>query len=131
MGLYLARAGRSVGHEPCASITWREYVDALSTAADPAGGSRAGDTLEHSALIPREDPPDEPANVSVDESTARALENALRHVRARARRPFGLADVLELQCEAARLRPLLIRLYARLGHADRVKTLAREIYAVL
>jgi hypothetical protein len=131
MGLYLARAGRSVGHEPSASITWLEYADALSAAVDQAGGSRCGDALEPSGLIPCEPEPDAPTNVGGDEAAARALESALRHVRARARRPFGLVDALELQCEAARLRLPLIRLYARLGARRRVKALAREIHAVL
>jgi hypothetical protein len=132
MGLNLARANRSIGDESSASITWLEYADALAAALDSAGGSwGGGDTLKPSGPISCEDALAPLANVSVDEYAARALESTLRHVRARARRSFGLVDALELQCEAARLRLLLIRHYARLGDANRVRALAWETHAVL
>ena len=52
-------------------------------------------------------------------------------IRHRARRAVGLAEVLHLQCEAAKLRLLLIPLYMRLGEVDKATSLAREAQATL
>lgn len=130
MGLYLARAGRTVGHEPNASITWLEYIEALSLALESARDPGPAHPPVASVLFSATDAPDEPAALGL-ERAARTLEQALGHVRERARRSFGLVSALELQCEAARLRLLLMRLYTRLGHEDRLRALARETYALL
>jgi hypothetical protein len=75
--------------------------------------------------------PDELGNVSLAESAVRVLERALEHVRGRTGQSFGLVNALELQCEAARLRLVLMQLYTRLGQPDRARALARETVAVL
>ncbi len=59
------------------------------------------------------------------------LEIALRLVSHHARRAVGLTDALQLQCEAATLRLILIRLYMRLGNVARARALAREAQTVL
>jgi hypothetical protein len=130
MGLNLARSGRTVRHEPSASITWLEYTEALSTALESATDSGPAHPLLASVLVPATDAPDEPASLG-PEGAARVLEQALGHVQERAGRSIGLVSALELQCEAARLRLLLMRLYARLGHEDRLKALVRETHALL
>jgi hypothetical protein len=130
MGLYLAGAGRTAGHEPSASITWLEYTEALSAALEAATDSGPAGPLVASTLFPTTDEVDEPASPGLEEAAGH-LEQALGHVWERASRSVGLVNALELQCEAARLRLLLMRLYARLGRAERVRALARETYAVL
>lgn len=130
MGFNLARAGRTVGHEPSASITWLEYTEALALALESTTDSRSAHPLVAPVLSPASDAPDEQASLDLPWA-ARALEQALEHVRERARRSVGLVNALELQCEAARLRLLLMRLYARLGHEDRLRALARETQALL
>jgi hypothetical protein len=43
----------------------------------------------------------------------------------------GLTNALQLQCEAAMLRLVLMRLYMRLGKVDIARSLAQEAHAVL
>jgi hypothetical protein len=130
MGLYSARAHRTIGDEPTASTTWREYVVALSAATDPGAAGCAG----HAVGLGIGGLPEDRLTGLVHEragSAVRALEDALRSVRRRARRAVGLADTLQLECEAARLRLLLIQLYMRLDEVDRAGVLARESQALL
>jgi hypothetical protein len=54
------------------------------------------------------------------------LEIALGLLRRRAVRAISLRDKLRLQCEAALLRTVLIRLYSRLGEVQAVRWLVRE-----
>jgi Flp pilus assembly protein TadD len=65
------------------------------------------------------------------EPAIKHLEIALRLVSHHARRAVGLTDALQLQCEAATLRLILIRLYMRLGNVARARSLAREAQTVL
>jgi hypothetical protein len=133
MGLYFARTRRTWG-EPCASITWREYVAGLSAATDPTETATAV-LPEELRLRPEGAPVGRPG---IGPSPARGrgsavahLEIALRLVQRRARRAVGLAEVLRLECEAAKLRLLLIPLYMRLGEVDKARALAREAQATL
>lgn len=132
MGLHFARTRRTIGDEPSASITWREYVEALSAATHPGDvghGGHGGDRRVTGAP-PMEDGTPDVAH-GRDGSAIRPLEIALRLVRRRARRAVGLEDALQLQCEAARLRLMLIQLHARLGNLDRAGALAQETQDVL
>jgi hypothetical protein len=127
MGFYFAGVRPLIGDEPSASTTWREYVEALSGASESGAGGHAlggsGSRLPGDRLTR---PGRERAG-----SAARSLENALEVVRRRARKAFGLTDTLQLQCEAAALRLLLIQLYTSRGERDRAGALARETQAVL
>jgi hypothetical protein len=133
MGLHFARARRTTGDEPSASITWREYVVALSAATHPGDvshGGHGGDRRGVTGAPPVEDgTPD--VTHGRDGSAIRPLEIALRLVRRRARWAVGLEDALQLQCEAARFRLMLIQLYVRLGNRDRAGALAQESQDVL
>jgi hypothetical protein len=134
MGLYFARTGRSTGDEPCASITWREYVAGLSVATDPAEIPTVV-LPEELRLRPGDAAADRPlGGAAMDPGSASAvahLEIVLRLVKRRARRAIGLPEILRLECEAAKLRLLLIPLYVRLGEVDKARSLAREAQAVL
>ena len=131
MGLYFARTRRTWG-EPCASITWREYAAALAAATDPTGTTAAGLPEELCLRPERVGRPVSGAPPAHERgSTVAHLEIALRVIRHRARRAVGLAEVLRLQCEAAKLRLLLIPLYMRLGEVDKATSLAREAQATL
>jgi Flp pilus assembly protein TadD len=157
MGLFFARTRRTPWDEPSASITWREYVAALSEATDPGdrghGPGRVvpsaqpylGVRPEETALAVlseqvRRKPEDETAHRLLGLThlargrigpAVRHLEIAFRLVRRRAQRAVGLTDALQLQCEAATLRLVLIRLYMRLGRVDRACSLAQEAQVML
>jgi hypothetical protein len=155
MGLFFARTRQTPWDEPSASITWREYVGALSAATDP--GDRGPGRVVTSALPYLGVGPDETAIAVLSEQVRRKpedetahrllalthlargrigpavrhLEIAFRLVQRHAQRTVGLTDALQLQCEAARLRLVLIRLYMRLGRVDRACSLAQEAQALL
>jgi Flp pilus assembly protein TadD len=157
MGLFFARTRRTPWDELSASITWREYVAAFSAATDPGDRRRGPSRAVASALPYLGVGPDETALAVLSEQVRRRPEDetahrqlgpthlargrigpAVRHleiafclVRRHAQRPVGLTDALQLQCEAARLRLALIRLYMRLGRVDRARSLAQEAQAVL
>ena len=155
MGLFFARTRRTPWDEPSASITWREYVAALSAATDlddrGLGPGRVVSSAlpslgpEETALAVlseqvRRKPEDETAHRLLGLThlargrigpAVRHLEIAFRLVRRHAQRSVGLTDALQLQCEAARLRLVLIRLYMRLGRVDRACSLALEAQAML
>jgi tetratricopeptide (TPR) repeat protein len=157
MGLFFARTRRTPWDEPSASITWREYVAALSAATDPgdrghgpgrvvtSGLPYLGVGPEETALAVfseqvRRNPEDETAHRLLGlthlargriRPAVRHLEIAFRLVRRHAPRAVGLTDALQLQCEAARLRLVLIRLYMRLGRVDRACSLAQEAQVML
>jgi hypothetical protein len=59
------------------------------------------------------------------------LEIALGLARRDARGALGMTETLRLQCQAARLRLVLMGLYGRLGDVHRASVLAREIQAGL
>jgi hypothetical protein len=158
MGLYFARPRRTIPDEPSASITWHEYMSALSAAADPGASIAAG--IIH---------PDGPARLAVaraldgtemvrlrtqlrrrpEEETihrllglgylargrielaVRHLEIALGLVGTEMQRAVGLTEAVRLQFEAATLRLVLIRLHGRLGNEARARALAREVQAAL
>jgi hypothetical protein len=61
-----------------------------------------------------------------DRLAVKHLEIALGLLRRRAVRAISLRDKLRLQCEAALLRTVLIRLYSRLGEVQAVRWLVRE-----
>jgi hypothetical protein len=133
MGLYFARTRRTWG-EPCASITWREYVAGLSAATDPTGTATAVLPEElrlrtEGAAVGR--PVSAPPPARGRGSAVARLQIALRLVQRRARRALGLAEILRLECEAAKLRLLLIPLYMRIGEVDKARALAREAQATL
>ena len=133
MGLYFAPTRRTWG-EPSASITWREYVAGLSAATDPAV-TATGVLPEELRLRPDGAAVDPLLSGSLpargQASAAAHLEMALRLAQHRARRAFGLAETLRLQCEAAKLRLLLIPLYMRLGEVAKARSLALEAQAIL
>jgi hypothetical protein len=133
MGLYFAPTRRTWG-EPSASITWREYVEGLSAATDPAE-TATGVLPKELRLGPDGAAVDCPVSGSLpargQASTATHLEIALRLAQRRARRAVGLSEALRLQCEAAKLRLLLIPLYVRLGEVAKARSLAREAQAIL
>jgi hypothetical protein len=157
MGRYLPRFSRTPKDEPSASITWCEYMAALSTACDQGNRVRAGVNPGSPAWTRAGSGPDGTETVLLservrrrpDDETAhrllglvhlahgqvgpavRHLEIALRLVRGHARHAVGLADALQRQCEAAVLRLVLLRLHMRLGHNTRASALAQEIQAVL
>jgi hypothetical protein len=131
MGLYFARTRRTWG-EPSASITWREYVAGLSAATDPTEAAVLPAELRlrpESASVGR--PASGPPPARGRHSAVAHLEIALRLVQRRARRAVGLAEILRLECEAAKLRLQLIPLYMRLGEADKARSLAWEAQAIL
>jgi hypothetical protein len=131
MGLHLFPVGRAAWDEPCASITWREYVSALAAASsDPAETASAILRVRPGGAATRR-PPGEAPLARPGESEVAHLEIALRLVQRQARRTIGLAEILRLSCEAAKIRLLLVPLYMRLGQVDRAKSLAREIQTVL
>jgi hypothetical protein len=132
MGLYFAPTCRT-GGEPSASITWREYVAALSAAIHPDDvrhGGHGGDRRGATGAPSLEDGTPDVCH-GRDASAIRRLEIALRLVRHQAQRAVGLEDALQLQCEAARLRLMLIQFHARLGNLDRAGALAQETQDVL
>ena len=158
MGLYFLRTDRATtGGEPSASITWREYSSAFAAATGEAtGGTDApaaprgpcpgsGLELDETAIgvlseRVRRRPGDDTAHRQLGLThlargrtapAVRHLEIAFRLVRRRAQRAVGLTDALQLQCEAARLRLTLMRLYMRLGQVDKARSLAQEAQAVL
>ena len=157
MGFHFPRAGRTAWGDLSASITWCEYMSALSAATDP-GDQGHGQKHTVTAGLPylgvgpnetavtalseqvRRRPEDESAHRLLGltqlargriGSAAKHLEIALRLVSHHARRAVGLTDALRLQCEAATLRLMLIRLYMRLGNVARARSLAREAQTVL
>ena len=152
MGLYFRRTPGIRG-DLGASITWREYVSALSAATDPGASPRpdspapphaakAPDEREMGCLLEwvRHRPEDETAHRLLGlghlargrlGSAVRHLEIALGLTRREAMRPVGLRDTARVQLETATLRLVLMRLHMRLGNADRAKALARETQAVL
>jgi hypothetical protein len=157
MGLFFARTRRTAWDEPSASITWREYVAALSAAIDPGDRGHGFSRVVTSALPYLRVGPDETAIAVLSElvrrkpedetahrllalthlargrigPAVRHLEIAFRLVRRHAQRAVGLTDTLQLQCEAAKPRLVLVRLYMRPGRVDRARSLAQESRAVL
>jgi hypothetical protein len=155
MGLYFGRAPGTAWGEISPSITAREYLSALSAATDLLGDSgrgpdspgsdHLGTGLHASALVALADrirrrPEDEDAHRLLGLShlaggqvgpAVRHLEIALCLARRDARGALGMTETLRLQCEAARLRLVLMRLYMRLGDVRAACALAREIQAVL
>ena len=157
MGLYFPRTPRAIRHELSASITWCEYMSALSTASD-AGDRVQGRTDPDSPARPRSAsglervhmaslceqlhrrPEDETAHRLLGLAhlaqgqiapAVRHFEIALSLVRRHARHAVGLTDALQRQCEAAGLRLVLLRLHMRLGNEGRARSLAQETQAVL
>ena len=61
-----------------------------------------------------------------DRLAVKHLETALRLLRRKAARAMGLREILRLQCEAALLRTVLIRLHSKLGEAQVARWLVRE-----
>jgi hypothetical protein len=124
MGLNLGRGTGAAWGDVSPSITPREYVSALAAATDllrdpgccveaaahrllglgHLAGGRVGPAVKH-------------------------LEIALGLARRDARGALGMTETLRLQCEAARLRLVLMGLYMRLGDVHRASVLAREIQA--
>jgi len=151
MGLYFRRTV-GVRDDLRASITWCEYLSALSDATDPGPRSehlarsphaaRALDEREMDWLQDRvrRTPEDETAHRLLGlghlarghlGSAVRHLEIALGLTRREALRPVGLRETARVQLETAALRLVLMRLHMRLGNWDRAKALARETQAVL
>jgi hypothetical protein len=158
MGLYFPRTPRTIRDALSGAVTWREYMSALSAAAEPGAFIAAAIHPDSPVLPPavhRSDNKTEPAFLRGqlrrrprDETVHRRLglghlargqigpavghlEIALRLNRLQARRAVGLTDALRLQCEAATLRLVLMRLYRRLGNEARARSLAQEAQAVL
>jgi hypothetical protein len=157
VGLHFPRTGRRTWNDLSASITWCEYVSALSTATDPGDlahgrGHSVTTGLPYMGVGPNETavtalfeqvcrrPEDETAHRLLGLTqlargrigpAVKHLEIALRLVSHHARRAVGLTDALHLQCEAATLRLMLIRLHMRLGNVARARSLAREAQTVL
>lgn len=156
MGLYLPATGPAAGEALSASITWREYTWALAAATEWGDGGRGG--RPGARGMPGPGPgkggPADPVPAARgrrrprggaahrrlglalladgrDAAAARHLGIAYHLARRAARHAVGLTDVMQLQCEAAMLRLALIRLYMRLGQADRARALSREALAVL
>ena len=157
MGLYFPRTPRAIRHELSASITWCEYMSALSAATEPvdhrqehthpdsparpcpANGLEKAHTASLCEQVRRR-PEDETAHrllglVYLTQGqiapAVRHLEIALRLVRGHARRAVGLTDALQRQCEAAVLRLVLLRLKMLLGNESRASSLAHEVQAIL
>jgi Flp pilus assembly protein TadD len=157
VGLHFPRTGRKAWDDLTASITWCEYVSALSAVTEP-GDQRHGRKQTVTAGLPHVGVgPNETAVTALSEQVRRRpedetahrllgltqlargrigpavkhLEIALRLVSHHARRAVGLTDALHLQCEAATLRLMLIRLHMRLGNVPRARSLAREAQTVL
>jgi cytochrome c-type biogenesis protein CcmH/NrfG len=61
----------------------------------------------------------------------RHLEIALGLIGTEAQRAVSLTEAIRLQCEAATLRLVLIRLYGRLGNDARARALAQDVQAAL
>lgn len=157
MGFHFPRTPGAARVELSGSITWCEYVAALSTAAHPgdqwhgpghtvtAGLPCVGVGPKETAVTAlseqvRRRPEDETAHRLLGltqlargriEPAVKHLEIALWLVSHHARRAVGLTDALQLQCAAATLRLILIRLYMRLGNVARARSLAREAQTVL
>lgn len=156
MGLHFRRTPRAL-RELSASITWCEYISALSAATAPgdsfqarvhpdgpvrprpANGLRAAETGLLCEQVRRR-PEDETAHRLLGLAhlahgqvgpAVRHLEIALQLVRRHLRRTVGLADALQRQCEAATLRLVLLRLHMRLGGESRASSLAQEAQAIL
>src|SRR5215831_21347157 len=138
MGLYFPRT-LGIRDDFGASITWREYVSALSDATDPGArprsdspalpphGARAPDEQEMSCLQDRvrRRPEDEIAHRLLGlghfarghlGSAVRHLEAALDLTRREAMRPVGLGDTARVQLETAALRLVLMGVHMRLGN---------------
>ena len=157
MGLYFPRTPRAPRREPNASVTWCEYMSALSAATDPGACIRAHVRPESPAR-PRSAfwrdeaelaflraqvgrrPEDETAHRLLGLAhlahgrigpAVRHLDMARRLVQGHARRAVGRTDALQRQCEAAVLRLILMRLHMRLGNEDRARSLAQEVQAGL
>ncbi len=61
-----------------------------------------------------------------DRLAVKHLEMALGLLRRKAAQAMALRDILRLQCEAALLRTVLIRLYSKLGDVQAARWLVRE-----
>ena len=157
MGLHFPRTPRAIRDELIPSITWCEYMSALSAATDPGDriqavahsdspalpGAASGLDETETALLReqvRRRPEDETAHRLLGlthlargqiRPAVRHLEIAFSLVRLHAQQAVGLTDALRLQCEAATLRLVLMRLHMRLGNEDRAWSLAQEVQAVL
>src|SRR5262245_11442703 len=128
MGLYFRQSSGRIWTDPSPSITWCEYVAALSAATNQAAGDRADTLAPPDARTPNEremacllervgrKPEDDAAHRLLGlghvargqiGSAVEHLETALRLVRQEAAQPVGLADATRLLCETATLRLLL------------------------
>jgi hypothetical protein len=137
MGFYFGRATETARGDVSPSITPREYVSALAAATDllrDPGPSVHGGSRRLEARLDAE------SHRLVGLShlaggrvglAARHLEIALGLVRRVMPRALGMTEALRLQCEAARLSLVLVRLYVRLGEIRQAHALAREIQAML
>lgn len=154
MGFFFgADAERALGEDLTPTITAGEYLAAMTTVLEglteaPRGGCHtcipgfralaaglAGRaTLVFSAHV-RRHPNDEHAYRLLglahltwgnDRLAAKHLEIALGLLRRRAVRAMSLSDMLRLQCEAALLRIVLIRLHSQLGEVQAARWLVRE-----
>lgn len=154
MGFFFgADAERTVGEHLCPTITAGEYRAAMATVLDTlhdtpravchrcgagfralAAGLPGRATLVFSSHL-RRHPSDAHAHRLLglahltwgnDRLAVKHLEAALDLLRRKATRAMSLEDVLQLQCEAAVLRTLLIRLHARLGEVQATRSLVRE-----
>jgi hypothetical protein len=125
MGLYLGRGTGAACGDVSPSITAREYVRALAAATDLLSdpGCCVGDAHRQLGLGHLAGGRVGPA--------VKHLEIALGLARRDARGALGMTETLRLQCQAARLRLVLMGLYVRLGDVHRASVLAREIQAGL
>lgn len=159
MGFFFgADAERALGEDLTPTITAGEYLEAMAAViaglTDASGGRchvcRSGvralsaglagrATLVFSAHVHRH-----PSDVRAyrllglahlawgnDRLAVKNLEIALGLLRRRAVHVMSLRDRLRLQCEAALLRMLLVRLHCRLGQRHAARWLAREVDQLL
>jgi hypothetical protein len=148
-----ADAERALGEDLSPTVTAGEYLEAMTAVVEElaeaprgrchtclpglralAAGLAGRATLVFSAHV-RRHPSDEHAyrllglahlSWGNERLAARHLEVALSLLRRRAGRAMSLRDRLRVQCEAALLRIVLIRLYSRLGEVQAARWLARE-----
>jgi hypothetical protein len=159
MGFFFASARvRALTADWSPAITPREYVSALSSGLETLveGRTRACSqfrlglrylatdlpgpaSLVFSDLVQR-DPTDEEARRLLGltylgsgqlELAVKHLEIALALLRRKVPSAVGLVETLHLQCEAARLRVVLVRLHMRLGDVQAAQWLVKEAQEIL
>jgi hypothetical protein len=159
MGFFFpSTRARALTEDWSPAITPREYVSALSTSLETLGEGRTRAcskyrlglrylatglpgpaSLVFSELVQR-DPADEHARRLLGlaylcwgqlEPAVKHLEIALALLRRKAAGAVGLVETLRLQCEAARLRFVLVRLHMRLGDVQAAQWLVKEAQEIL